>query len=270
MTPNRTRSLLASCGLREHEALRLLMRATGMSRSQILLDAQVSDDQMRMFEVLVAKRLDNEPLQYLEGDVDFGPITVAVDERVLIPRPETERLLERASELVNEPRVIIDLCTGSGNLAIALSAAWPEARVHATEISLEATQVASKNVVQNQATVTVYVGDLFSPLPGELRRSADLIVANPPYLSEREVEAVPPDVRREPRVALVSGPEGDEILRRIADEAMDWLRPGGAIVCEISEFHGDHIREIFAAYDAHIEVDLAGRDRFVVGRRGVE
>lgn len=270
MTQTTTKGEVASCGLPEHEAIRLMMTATGMSRTQVLLGAPLTPESLETFGGLVGRRLADEPLQYIEGSVDFGPVSVAVDDRVLIPRPETEQLLERAIALAPHPKVIVDLCTGSGNLAIALSSTWPAARVLATDTSEDAVAVAQTNVSKNQVSVDVLVGDLFSPLPADVRGAVDLIVANPPYLSLQEFDAVPADVRAEPSGALVSGPHGDEILGRIAAEACDWLRPNGVIVCEISEFHGARMRELFGTVDGSIEKDLAGRDRFVVGTRSVE
>lgn len=270
MSETSTRLVIASCPLPEHEAVRLMMVATGMSRSEVLLGAPLARDPVETFGRLVRRRLADEPLQYIEGSVDFGPITVAVDDRVLIPRPETEQLLELAVACVSHPKVIVDLCTGSGNLAIALSARWPEARVFATEISIPAAELASENVRRNGVGVEVLTGDLFAPLPASLRDHVDLIVANPPYLSEDELADVPPDVRREPVGALVAGVEGDEILRRIAAEAQSWLRPGGVIICEMSEFHAERIEQAFSPLHGSIEQDFSRRDRFVVGSRSVE
>ena len=167
-------------------------------------------------------------------------------------------------------KYVIDLCTGSGNLAIALSKTWPDARVIATEISVGATEVATQNVRRNEVAVEVFLGDLFAPLPAAERDRVDLIVANPPYLSEPAFAEVPADVRHEPAGALVAGGEGDEILRRIAAQAQDWLRPGGIIICEISEFRSERIEQAFASLDGSIKQDLSGKDRFVVGSRSVE
>jgi release factor glutamine methyltransferase len=265
-----TRSAIGACALPQHEAVRLMMKVTGWSRTQVLLGAPVSDGAVNTFNDLVQRRLSDEPLQYIEGTVDFGPIALDVDDRVLIPRPETEELFERAAAAVHRPAVVVDLCTGSGNLAVALGSVWPDARVLATDISEDAVAVARTNVRKNLVGVEVLVGDLFTPLPVGLRGSVDLVVANPPYLSLRELEAVPPDVRAEPVGALVSGPDGGEILARIAAEVPDWLRPGGVVMCEISEFHGQRMKELFAPVGGVIEQDLAGRDRFVVGTRRVE
>jgi len=207
-----------------------------------------------------------EPLQYLEGTAAFGPFDLVVDERVLIPRPETEQLWELAQREVDRPQVVVDLCTGSGALAIACASTWPDARVVATDLSEAALEVAAANVVRIGVTVEVRAGDLFDALPDDLRGTVDLLVSNPPYVREEEWMGLPQDVRAEPRMALVSGPTGTEILEWIADESTAWLSPHGAVVCEIGEEQGEVVRALFAARFERVRVapDLTGRDRFVV------
>ncbi len=136
------------------------------------------------FNGFVARRRSEEPLQYIEGTASFGPIEVTVDPRVLIPRPETEQLFELARDAVDRPKVIIDLCTGSGNLAIALKATFPNAIVYATDLSSDAVDVARANARRAGLDVSVFHGDLFEPLPDHLAGRVDLIVSNPPYIAE--------------------------------------------------------------------------------------
>ena len=205
------------------------------------------------------------PLQYIEGTVPFGRASIRVDDRVLIPRPETEEILEDTIADLVDPHVVVDVCTGSGNLAIGLALAFPEADVHATDVSQAACEVATENVHRSGVHVTVHHGDLFEPLPSTLRGMVDVITANPPYLSEAEYDDVPDDVRREPVGALVAGPAGTEVLAAIAAEAVEWLRPGGRIVCEIGSTQGDSACELFAAYRPVIHKDMYGLDRSVVG-----
>lgn len=250
--------------LPRHEVERLLGKATKRPRTDLLLGVAVDDSEHRTFAALVERRRKGEPLQYLEERIPFGPIEVSVDPRVLIPRPETEQLFELAVETAREPRVIVDLCTGSGNLALALKHTFPEAVVYATDRSPDAAAVAEANVREAGLDVTVLTGDLFDPVPQHLRGRVDLIVANPPYLADREVEGLPVDVRdHEPRTALVAGPTGDEVLAAIATQAPEWLSPGGMILCEISEFRGGAALELFSVLDGAVEKDLAGKDRFV-------
>ena len=196
----------------------------------------------------------------------FGPIEVSVDPRVLIPRPETEQLFEIAREAVDAPAVIVDLCTGSGNLAIALKAAFPSATVYAVDLSEDAVDVARANARTAGLDVTVFHGDLFEPLPANLAGRVDLVVSNPPYVAEHELNDLPPDVRdHEPVSALVAGPVGDEVLARIAAAAPEWLAPGGIIACEMSEFHGHVVAGHFSALGGEIRIDLSGKERFVIG-----
>ena len=251
--------------LPRHEVERLLGKATGRSRTDLLFAVPVSDLDRETFIALVGRRRSGEPLQYLEERIPFGPIEVSVDRRVLVPRPETEQLFELATQALAEPSVVVDLCTGSGNLALALKHTFPDAVVYATDRSADATAVAEENAREAGLEIAVFTGDLFEPLPEHLHGQVDLIVANPPYLAEDEAGDLPVDVRdHEPRMALIAGPTGDEVLAAIAREAFAWLVPGGVILCEISEFRGAEALALFAELDGVVEKDLAGKDRFVV------
>lgn len=260
------RAFLRASPLPAHEARRLLVAAGGDP-----LGEAVAPEVEARFRRLEGDRLAGAPLQYLEGSAPFGPLELLVDERVLIPRPETEQLWELAAELVADPRVIVDLCTGSGALALGMAVRFPAARVLATELSVPALVVARLNAARLGAAVELLAGDLFQPLPPELRGAVDLVVANPPYVAEIEWDTLPPDVRREPRMALVAGPSGTEVIDRIAAEAAGWLSAGGVVACEIGETQGDHVRRAFARSFEGVEVrrDLAGRTRFVVARRPI-
>jgi release factor glutamine methyltransferase len=138
--------------------------------------------------------------------------------------------------------------------------------VYAVDLSPDAAAVARGNAEANKLDIHVLVGDLFDPLPESVKGRVDLAVSNPPYLAAGELADLPPDVLAEPEMALVAGPRGDEVVARIAREAQDWLAPGGLVACEISEFHGDRVAELFERYDAEIRQDLVGRDRYVVAR----
>jgi len=215
-------------------------------------------------EELVARRLGGEPLQYIEGSAAFGPLDLLVDERVLVPRPETEGLFEIAVKMVRNPEVIVDLCTGSGALALALKNAFPTAAVFATDISEDAIAVAMENRYRNRLDIYLASGDLFDPLPASLLGEVDLLVANPPYVAEAEFASLPEDVKREPRVALVAGRSGLEVIQSIGDVAFAWLRPGGVLVCEIGERQGITASSSFRNLPAVVRKDMTGRDRYVV------
>jgi release factor glutamine methyltransferase len=258
--------LRSTSDLPDHETRRLLSTATGRSFTDLVIGVDLTSDDVEAFQELVERRRSGEPLQYIEGAVPFGPVEVAVDPRVLIPRPETEQLFEIACEAVEDPSVIVDLCTGSGNLAMALKHAFPSATAYATDISPDAVDLARANATQANLDVTILLGDLFEPLPDHLRGKVDLIVSNPPYLAEAELGDLPIDVRdHEPTMALIAGPVGDEVLAKIAEAASEWLRRGGVIICEISEFHGPAVAGHFSSLAGEIRRDLFGKERFVIG-----
>lgn len=213
---------------------------------------------------LVERRRAGEPLQYIEGTASFGPLDLVVDERVLVPRPETEGLYEVAVRMVRNPRVIVDLCTGSGALALALKEAFPTASVFATDISSEAIEVAKINRDRLQLDVRLAVGDLFDPLPRSILGEVDLLVTNPPYVAESEYASLPADVKREPRAALVAGPTGLEVIEAIGASASEWLRPGGVMVMEIGERQGVSAVSSIVALTTVVRRDLNGRDRYLV------
>jgi len=261
-----SRDLLAEANdLPDHEVVRILMAATDRTRSDVLVGFEVFPTEQETFRSFVDRRRADEPLQYIEGAVSFGPVVLKVDPRVLIPRPETEYLFEQLVSMVDAPQVIVDLCTGSGNLALALAATFPQAEVFAVDLSEGAAEVARLNATENDLDVNVLVGDLFDPLPDAIRDRIDLLVSNPPYLAEGELTSLPADVLEEPEMALVAGSGGDEVLARIAEQAGEWLAPGGIVACEISEFHGKRVAELFNGFGATIGKDLTGRDRYVYG-----
>ena len=262
--------LVASVDLPRHEAERLLMAATGLDRASLAAADVFAPSAVARFAALAKRRSAGEPLQYLEGTVQFGPLDMLIDERALIPRPETERLWEMAVASLGETgpgTVIVDMCTGSGNLALALKHAFPRARVYATDISDDALALAEENSARTGLEVTFLKGDLFDALPKELMGRIDLLMANPPYVADGD--ALPAEVsNHEPAVALFAGPKGDEVLARIADEAFWWLGVGGWLFAEIGESQSERALALFAALDREVRKDTAGRDRILVGRKG--
>jgi release factor glutamine methyltransferase len=195
------------------------------------------------------------------------------DRRALVPRPETERLWEEGVAALGEAgpgTVIVDLCTGSGNLALAFQHQFPQARVVATDLSSDALALAEENADALGLGVTFLKGDLFEALPVELYERVDLLVTNPPYVAESEFDRLPVDVRdHDPRQALVAGPRGDEMLVRIADEAYWWMGTGGWLFCEIGETQSERALDLFGSYlDVEVRPDLTGRPRILVGRKG--
>jgi release factor glutamine methyltransferase len=219
---------------------------------------------------LVDRRRAGEPLQYLTGTQAFRSLELAVGPGVLVPRPETEFVVERAlARLAGVPDpIVVDVGAGSGAICLAIGTERPDARVWATEVSAEAMAWARRNVagVEN---VDLLEGDLFDPLPWQIRKRVDLIVSNPPYLSEAELEEARVDVRdHEPRVATVSGPTGLEVPHRLVTGAAAWLRPGAWLVIETSPVQSARLEALMRACYEQVAVvaDLAGRLRVAEGR----
>lgn len=268
MEPRAISLLTEASDLPEHEAVRLLLAAVRQDRAWLIGDPAVKEPIANEFRTLVDRRRKGEPLQYIEGFAGFGPIDVLVDRRALIPRPETERLWELAAAVLSDETEpwVVDLCTGSGNLALALKHRFPQARVIGGDVSADALALARENGARLGLDVEFSHGDLFAALSDELHGKVHLVVSNPPYVSEDELEMLPAEILdHEPRMALVAGRDGLDVLARIAQGAQEWLRPGGTVACEIGETQGEACVELFAAYRPRIEKDLAGRDRFVIG-----
>jgi release factor glutamine methyltransferase len=251
---------------------RLVMAATGRGRAALLLEPAAAGAESERLARLVGRRLAGEPLQYLEGRLPFGPVELSVDRRALIPRPETEQLWELAVGLLGQAgpgTPLVDVGTGCGALALALKQAFPTAPVYATDMSPAALDLARENAAACGLGVSFLEGDLLAPLPASLRGRVEMIVSNPPYVAASEWEALPDEIRlHEPRLALVAGPEGTEVLARLAAEAYWWLGVGGWVVCEIGEAQGEAALGLFSSYDCEVRRDLAGRPRFLVARKG--
>lgn len=266
-----SRELLRRSQLPAHEAERLLGTVTGASRSDIVGGLAVDGRSAARFHLLARRRLEGEPLQYLEGTVQFGPIGLEIDGRVLIPRPETEQLWERAMNLLPaEAATVVDLGTGSGCLALAIKHERPDVMVVATDISAEALEVARRNAALLDLEVEFRHGDRLGALEPSLAGDIAMIVTNPPYVSEEEWAALPLDVRNhEPRVALAIG-DGLEMYRYLAAEASDWLALGGVLVSEIGDRQGKPVKRLFDkhGWEARVSTDWTERDRFLIARMG--
>ena len=253
-----------------HELDRLRRAVTGRTHAALVADPELTDVERRNLDTLVARRAAGEPLQYLEGTVDFGPLTLKIDRRALIPRPETERVWEEAVVSLRRAgpgTVIVDLGTGSGCLALALKHAFPEARVIGVDISAAALSLAQENAALTGLDVEWIEGDLFDALPSDLEGRIDLIVSNPPYVATGD-ELPAEVVNHEPSLALFAGPVGTELLARIAEAGYWWVGVGGWVICEIGDGQKEEVDGLFVAFDREVRKDLAGRDRILVARKG--
>jgi release factor glutamine methyltransferase len=249
------------------DAEHLLGKALGLSRLELYMhhDRELAENERDAFRELVRRRGEREPLAYVLGEWGFRTLTLKTDRRALVPRPETEVLVERCLALLDggSPRVL-DVGTGSGAIALSIAREHPSARVTALEVSPEALALARENARRTGITVEFVEGDLMGGL-GD--REYDLVVSNPPYIDRSEIATLEPEIRDwEPRLATVAG----EHTEAIAEHALEAIRPGGHLVLEVADTRADQTAELLdrLGYDeVRVTEDLAGRDRIVEGRR---
>ena len=246
------------------EAEVLLGHVMGVSRATLLAHPErlVTSDQESRYTELIARRAAHYPLPYLTGRSEFYGLDFLVTPEVLIPRPETELLVDLA--LARRPASVVDVGTGSGCVAIALAVHLPRALVYAIDASAAALAVARLNADRHGVAgrVQLMAGDLLTPRP----RLVDLIVSNPPYVAADEWAALPVSVRdHEPRLALDGGTDGLVIIQRLLSEAPAVLRPGGVLLIEIGARQGDAASYLaltaFPGSTVRVHADLAGHDR---------
>ncbi|MGN0867119.1 MAG: peptide chain release factor N(5)-glutamine methyltransferase [Oligosphaeraceae bacterium] len=230
----------------------------------------LSPDALR--EEWLKRRIGGEPFQYVVGSVEFHQVELQVGPGTLIPRPETELLVDRALEVlrgVPAGETVLDLCTGSGAIPLALARLRPDLRFLGVDLSPDALAWARRNaaLLQSQDICQFLQGDLFAPLPPRLR--FPLVTANPPYISPEEYRRLPPEILDyEPRIALEAQENGLALEREIILQARHWLKPGGVLLLEMGETQGDALRETLLAHgyeQVRILPDLTGRDRFAEG-----
>lgn len=259
----------------ERDAERLLRHVLGWDRAALLAapDHAVAGPEAERFRRLVQRRASREPLQYILGEAAFWRHEFLVTPAVLIPRPETELLVETALELVRgiERPVIVDVGTGSGCIALSIAGERPDAEVHATDISGPALEVALENQRRlglGQRTF-FHRGHLLAPVTG---REVHLVVSNPPYVDPEEIEGLDPEVRdHEPRLALVAPGDALSVYRALVPAAARVLRGGGAFAVEVSPFISAAVVRLMSDSgfgDPTVHPDLAGRPRVVASERG--
>ena len=255
-------------------AEQLVGHALGLQRMQLYLQFEraLTDAELEVIRPLVRRRGAREPMQYIIGETDFFALKLKVDRRALIPRPETELLLELVTtRQVTPPETILDLGTGTGAIALGLAKHFPAAQVTAVDLSEEALALARENTAASGLTerVTLVRSNWFAELPPALR--FDLIVANPPYLSAAETAEAAPEVNgHEPASALTAAEDGLADLRAILEGAPRFLAPGGWLALETGI--AQHAELMRLAADAGFKrteslPDLTGRDRFLLAWR---
>jgi release factor-specific protein-(glutamine-N5) methyltransferase len=258
----------------------LLSAATGLSRVELYAfhDRPLTPEERTHLREGVKRRAAGEPLQYVTGEVAFRHLVLKVRPGVLIPRPETEVLVDAALPGVDAAiaargsALVADLCTGSGCIALSIAQERPDARVLATDISPAAIAVAAENTERLGMLdrVDVLEGDLFASLPESAKGLLDLVVSNPPYIPSADVPDLPSEVAGfEPHLALDGGEDGLDFFRRIISAGREWLRPqGGSIAVELDERRvRQAAQEALQWYqDVRVVPDLTGRDRIVTAR----
>lgn len=254
-----------------HEAEQLLLHVIGRDRAWLFAhgDAPLVDADASAFEALLSRRIAGEPVAYLTGHRGFWTLDLQVSPATLIPRPETERLVELALERLpaDAPMRIADLGTGTGAIALSLAGERPQARVVATDVSEDALAVARANAMSNGiANVEFRHGSWWAPLRAE---RFHLIASNPPYIADGDAHLAQGDLRFEPPTALSSGVDGLDAIREIVRGAPAFLLPGGWLLLEHGWDQGAAIRALMTAtgfVDVATETDLEQRDRVTLGR----
>ena len=258
----------------------LLGKAVGHAREALYRDYQVilGAGEQRVYDSLLERRARGEPLAYITGEREFWSLPFYVTSEVLVPRPETEILIEVTLELAKKmaPRHtirILDLGTGSGAVAVALAGELGAAEVWATDLSARALEVARTNAARHEVCdkIRFLQGDTLEPVKNR-ERIFDLVVSNPPYVRRAELPRLTPEVRDwEPRLALDGGADGLDVYRRISQEAHLYLADGGFVALEIGADMGAEVCRLFAGtgyYDApSVYQDYAGKDRVVVAQK---
>ncbi|MER2560168.1 MAG: peptide chain release factor N(5)-glutamine methyltransferase [Myxococcaceae bacterium] len=235
------------------------------------LDRPLAKEELATYRALIQRRLGFEPTQYLVGFKEFYGRRFSVDARVLIPRSETELLVEGVLQAIpkDAPARVLDLCTGSGCIAISIAAERPLASVWATDVSPDALAVAKQNAeaLGVDGRVTFFLGNLFEPVPTDA--TFDVIVSNPPYVRLDELPTLQKEVQKEPKLALDGGVDGLVVIRPLVAAAMPRLKAGGTLALEISDDQGAAVKTLLdaaGAVDTRIVKDLARLDRMVFGR----
>jgi release factor glutamine methyltransferase len=208
------------------------------------------------------------PTQYITGHQEFWGLDILVNPSVLIPRPETEHIVERALQVAADARSIADCGTGSGCIALALASELPKAHIAATDLSLPALQTAKANAARLNLRVTLACADLLSAFPDAC---FDLVVSNPPYIALSDAPTLAREVRdHEPAMALFAGPNAAAVYRRLIPESARTVRPGGWVILELGYNVADAVRELLTSPEWHppdTDRDLAGIERVIYARR---
>ena len=258
-----TKKKFAENGIDESDAEWIYSIVLDVKRSELKEERVVSPAESKQIAAIAAERLTGRPLWYIIGDVDFCGCKIKVDERVLIPRPETEQLADIAIKTAEEGDKVLDMCTGSGCLAIAIAKGCEKKRVSVTaaDVSDAALMLAGESAELNGVSVNFVRSDLF----GNIRGRFNLIVCNPPYIRSEEIHTLAREVKDfEPRVALDGGEDGLDFYRRLAKDVHRYVARGGMLILEVGEDQAAEVLCLFEKRDyAMVIKDLEGKDRFL-------
>ena len=251
----------------------LLSELLGVRRGEIPFHARpLTDEQAQLYAAWIGRRADREPVQRILGRAYFRNLVLQLNEETLIPRPDTESVVDAALELLDArggEGVVLDVGTGSGAIAISIAQERPRATVHATDLSVAALEAAERNATHNGTHVRFHRADLFAGL-GSLEGGVDLLVSNPPYIEAEELKGLAPEVLDwDPRPALEGGPDGLHFYRRIFAEAPPLLKDGAGVVLEVGDGQGEVALELGAStgfVPLGLREDLAGTPRVALLR----
>ena len=263
---------LQAAGKDAFDAELLLEKAAGLNRTALFLRGEetLSAETAARYEGFLAERESGRPTQYILGTWEFMGLPFSVGEGVLIPRGDTEILVETILEKQESLRTILDIGTGSGCIPVSLSHYGKFDSVLAVDISPKALGYAMKNAAANHAEISFYESDLFSNVPVEWKGKLDAIVSNPPYIPKGDIAGLMTEVKDfEPRNALDGGADGLDFYRAIVAESRDWLKQGGWLFFEIGYDQGEALRSLLAEAgyaEIGIRQDLAGLDRVAFGK----
>ncbi|MBQ6715725.1 MAG: peptide chain release factor N(5)-glutamine methyltransferase [Clostridia bacterium] len=232
---------------------------------RFLGDKEIDEDALEIMNVRLDRREKGEPLQYIENTAYFMDFEFYVDENVLIPRQDTETLVELALKKIGgiQKPDVLDMCTGSGAIAVSLSLYRKDACVTASDISFGAIEVAKKNAGRLNANVGFVLSDLFESIP---EKRYDLITINPPYLTKEDMLSLQKEVQAEPSLALFGGDDGLDIYRRIARDVYRYIKPGGYVLLEVGLGQEKDVLTLFTnecTWESGVQKDLCGVDRVV-------
>lgn len=229
------------------------------------MNDEIIQEQLEEYKSVLKKRAEHIPLQYITGETEFMGLPFKVNSKVLIPRQDTETLVEEALKLAKPGMKVLDMCTGSGCIIISILHHSRELEGYASDISKHAINVAKENAKLNRVEVSFGTGDLFDNIKGKY----DIIVSNPPYIRTEEIAKLMPEVQNfEPFNALDGKEDGLFFYRRIVEQAGDYLNPGGHLLFEIGHDQGEDVSELMrqAGFkEVRVIKDLAGNDRVVTG-----